>query len=114
MRDFHAGLEPGRVVGASYRLSRIIGTGGMGQIWAAEHTRLETPVAVKVLLPNAQDPTRAQRFAREARVAAQLRSPHVVHVYDCGVEPLPFIVMELLEGESLRELLTRQRRRLSP
>jgi len=94
------------------RLIRPLGTGGMGKIWVAEHLTLCAEVAVKfVPIEQVQeDPTRLSRFMREASMSAQIKSPHVVRTFDHGVtdEGMPYIVMELLEGETLRERIERQ------
>ncbi len=98
------GVGPGTVVGHNVRLKRLLGRGGMGSVWVAEHEALETEVAVKFISPEiAAIPEAVARFKREATAAAQLKSPHVVQIFDHGVTPdgLPFIVMELLEGEDL-------------
>ncbi len=93
------------------RLVRLLGQGGMGSVWVAEHLTLNTEVAVKFITASLAeaDPSLLARFEREARVAAQIKSPHVVQTYDHGVmaDGTPFIVMELLEGESLGDRLTR-------
>lgn len=105
----------GDVLADKYRLVTELGRGGMGAVWRAEHLVLRSPVAVKLVLSRVADsePLRA-RFLREAQAAAALRSPHVVQILDYGVhEDTPFMVMELLEGESLRERL-RKRSTLSP
>jgi hypothetical protein len=75
----------------------------MGHVWRAEHTKLKTAVAVKLIAPSMVQSAEARaRFDREARVAASLDSPNVVRITDFGVEDdTPFIVMELLEGETL-------------
>jgi len=87
----------------------------MGAIWQAEHLALQAPVAVKLIDRDAiTDEQTMARFLREAKAAAALRSPHVVHIMDYGMDDgLPFIVMELLEGETLSQRLKR-RGRLSP
>ncbi len=93
------------------RLVRLLGKGGMGSVWVADHLTLNTQVAVKFILASVAsgDPAMLARFEREARVAAQIKSPHVVQTYDHGVmdDGTPFIVMELLEGESLADRLKR-------
>ena len=99
----------GDVLAEKYRLVQELGRGGMGAVWRAEHLVLRSPVAVKLVLSRVADsePLRA-RFLREAQAAAALRSPHVVQILDFGVhDDTPFMVMELLEGESLRERLRR-------
>lgn len=95
---------PGMQVGSNVRLTHLLGEGGMGSIWVAEHLSLQTQVAVKLLHQHvAELPEVRTRFQREAAAAAQLRSPHVVQIFDYGVTQhgVPFIVMELLEGEDL-------------
>src|ERR671911_276472 len=100
------------VLGQRYRLMRQIDSGGMGSVWLAEAVHLRSLVAVKVMdRAVAATPEAAQRFLHEARTAASLRSPHVVQILDYGVhESTPFIVMELLEGESLASRLKRDGR----
>jgi eukaryotic-like serine/threonine-protein kinase len=102
-------LAPGVIVGGRYRLQRVLARGGMGSVWVGWHTQLDVPVAVKFMDPLlAADPAARERFEREAKSAAQLRSPHVVQVLDYGVEnDRPFLVMERLEGEDLRDRLRR-------
>jgi serine/threonine-protein kinase len=100
------------VIAQKYRLVRELATGGMGAVWVAHHLQLETPVAIKFMSPSLRRLVDARtRFAREAIAAARLRGPHVVEVLDHGVDGnVPYIVMELLEGEHLGELLRRERR----
>src|SRR4051812_14663339 len=101
--------KAGEVLGERYRLLRPLGRGGMGSVWRAEHLTLNSAVALKLIeTPDETDPTALQRFLREARLAAALRSPHVVQMFDYGVDQqTPYIAMELLEGESLAERLDR-------
>lgn len=102
---------PGLVLGGKYQLIAEIGRGGMGTVWRAERLGWHAPVAVKMMSVSANARARA-RFEREVRLAAGLRSPHVVQVLDHGVDEssgYPFIVMELLEGESLAARLRRLR-----
>ena len=108
-------FEPQRVLAGRYRLEERLGAGGMGAIWRAEHLMLQAPVAVKIIDRDAvRDEQTLARFLREAKAAASLRSPHVVQILDYGMdEGVPFIVMELLEGETLAERLKRCGR-LSP
>jgi serine/threonine-protein kinase len=100
----------GQVVAGTYRLARHIGSGGSGHVFEAEHLRLGTPFAVKLLRSDLAGRRAAQRFRREAKAAARLRSEHVVRVIDCGEldDHTPYLVMELLEGEDLRRLLDRE------
>jgi len=104
------GLAPGLMLSPSIRLFRPLGEGGMGSVWVAEHHALGTPVAVKFLHRSlVQNDSAATRFRREAAAAARIRSPHVVQILDQGVsDGLPYIVMELLEGETLEASLTRR------
>jgi serine/threonine protein kinase len=104
-----------RVLVGRYRLDERLGAGGMGSIWRAQHLVLAAPVAVKLIDREAiPDEETLQRFMREAQSAATLRSPHVVQILDYGVDDkLPFIVMELLDGENLAQRL-RRLGRLSP
>lgn len=104
--------DVGRVVAGKYRLERVVGRGGMGDVWQARHETLGKPVAVKVLRTGAgeDEATARARFDLEAKVSAHLsrRSRHVVSVIDQGEEDgAPFLVMELLEGESLADVLER-------
>jgi serine/threonine-protein kinase len=103
------------VLAGKYRLIRELGRGGMGTVWSAEHLTLRSMVAIKVIDPAiAERPDATARFLREARAAAALRSPHVVHIMDHGMDDdVPFIAMELLDGESLTNRLKRVGR-LSP
>lgn len=100
------------VLAGRYRLERQLGKGGMGSVWLAEHLSLRSWVAVKLMDPAiASTPEGAERFRREAQAAASLRSAHVVQVLDYGVhETTPFLVMELLQGESLAGCLEREKR----
>jgi serine/threonine protein kinase len=103
--------KPGAEVDGRYRLAEIIGEGGVGSVWRAEHLMLGSPVAVKVLSAHAEadDESRA-RFLREAKASAALRGSNVVQLLDFGVDDeTPFLVMELLEGENLQQRLDRLR-----
>jgi len=98
----------GQIIGDKYRLEAFLGEGGMGTVWRAEHMVLGSPIAIKLVHPeNADDPQTRARFLREARAAAVLRSPHVVQILDHGLheERVPYIAMELLEGETLANRL---------
>jgi serine/threonine-protein kinase len=98
----------GEVVAAKYRVERLVGEGGMGVVVAARHVQLDTVVALK-LLPESStaDPVLVERFLREARSAAKLRSDHVAKVLDYGTleSGAPFMVMEYLEGATLADVL---------
>lgn len=101
-----------RLLAGRYRLESQLGQGGMGSVWRAEHLTLHSAVAIKLMDPAiAATPEGAERFRREAQAAASLRSTHVVQVLDYGVEDgTPFLVMELLHGESLAGCLNREGR----
>ena len=100
------------ILAGRYRLDRQLGKGGMGSVWLAEHLALNSWVAVKLMDPSiAATVEGAERFKREAQAAASLRSAHVVQVLDYGVhDNTPFLVMELLQGQSLAECLEREQR----
>ena len=92
----------GRVIAKKYKLVSALGRGGMGSVWVAEHLGLGTEVAVKLIDRKSPSPNALRRFEQEARAAAKLRSPHVVQVFDYGVDgTTPYLVMELLDGKSL-------------
>ena len=102
--------QVGEIVNGKYRLVRLIGEGGMGSVFEATHEYLGSRVALKFLNPDlAQRPGLVVRFLQEARVSASIRSPHVVLVSDVDQTSggLPYLVMELLEGESLQAVITR-------
>jgi class 3 adenylate cyclase len=104
-------LAPGELLDGRYRIERLIAEGGMGAVYEAEAVRIGRPVAVKVLHPRfAASPVEVDRFRREARIAVQVSSPHVVEMLDFGQAPggQLYLVMELLRGESLRERLERE------
>ncbi|KYG03916.1 hypothetical protein BE21_49435, partial [Sorangium cellulosum] len=90
----------------------MLARGGMGAIWVARHVQLDAAVAIKLMAPEyAASSTARARFEREARAAAQLKIPNVVHVHDYGIEgETPFLVMELLDGEDLETRLAREGR----
>jgi len=98
-----------------FEIVEAIGAGGMGEVWRAKDTRLDREVAIKVLPPGfADDDQLRQRFEREAMAISQLNHPHVCTLYDVGneesdeaAEPVHYLVMELLEGESLADRLQR-------
>ncbi|MBK8939334.1 MAG: serine/threonine protein kinase [Polyangiaceae bacterium] len=103
---------PIETVAGRYRLLSLVGKGGMGSVWRGEHATLHTPVAIKLLDPRLAEKEEVKaRFLREARAAASLRSKHVVQILDHGIESgFPYIVMELLRGESLGDRLSREKK----
>ena len=103
-------LEVGQVLSGTLRLDRKIAVGGMGSIWSAEHLVLGTEVAVKFMSgPWAAVPCARSRFLREARMTANIDSPHVVKVLDCRHDEAdePYLVLELLRGENLEQRVRR-------
>ncbi len=90
-----------------YEIQDLLGTGGMGEVYRARDPRLSREVAVKLITADgASSPERLSRFETEARAAAQLAHPNVVTVFDVGThEGQPYLVLELLEGQTLREVL---------
>jgi eukaryotic-like serine/threonine-protein kinase len=96
----------GRVLAGRYLLHSSIGTGASGRVYVADDTRLRRRVAVKVLhAALAEDAAFLRRFRAEAQLAASLHHPHIVTVHDWGEDDVPFMVLELLEGGSLRAML---------
>ncbi len=95
----------------SYRLVSLIGRGGMGEVWCAEHRMLARPAAIKLIHPGSgvEAGERLARFEREAQATARLRSPHTIQLYDFGVtdEGAFYSAMELLDGLNLEELVER-------
>src|SRR5687767_14289746 len=103
-------LQTGARLGP-YQIVSHLGSGGMGEVYRARDARLNRDVAIKVLPPLfARDPDRMARLEQEARAAAALNAPGIVAVYDIGMhepspgsgQPVMYVVMELLDGESLR------------
>ncbi|UED85263.1 Stk1 family PASTA domain-containing Ser/Thr kinase [Streptomyces profundus] len=104
-------MDEPRRLGGRYELGQVLGRGGMAEVYLAHDTRLGRTVAVKTLRADlARDPTFQARFRREAQSAASLNHPAIVAVYDTGEDyvdgiSIPYIVMEYVEGSTLRELL---------
>ncbi len=93
-----------------YRILRPLGKGGMGEVYAAQDTKLGRSVALKIL-PQAlaADPARRERFEREARAVAALNHPHIVTIHSVEeADGVPFLTMELIEGRRLSELIPPQ------
>jgi serine/threonine-protein kinase len=105
-------VSAGHVLRGRYRLESQLGAGGMGTIWRAQDLVLNAPVAVKVIDRTAvPDEETLSRFMREAQSAANLRSPHVVQIFDHGLDgKVPYMAMELLEGENLAQRIKRNKR----
>ena len=99
--------EPGYLVAGKYELEIQLGQGGMGVVWRARNVALDSPVAIKVVRATTDRARLSERLIQEARAAAKLAHPAIVKVFDVGQTESgdPFIVMELLRGESLGKLL---------
>ncbi|MFC9297743.1 protein kinase [Streptomyces sp. NPDC057011] len=103
-------MQTGDVLDGRYRLDRRLGHGGMGEVWRGHDLKLDRSVAVKVLLGAPTHHEAVARFRREATIGARLQHPGITVVHDVGQhDGRLFIVMELLAGEDLRSLLTRER-----
>jgi serine/threonine-protein kinase len=103
-------MTTGAAIAGKYRLLRPLGTGSMGEVWAASHESLGREVAIKLIYEGS--PELAARLKREAQACGRLEHPNIVRVYDFGETEGgdPFLVMELLVGETLADRLARQRR----
>ncbi|HMJ55645.1 MAG TPA: serine/threonine-protein kinase [Polyangiaceae bacterium] len=101
----------GQVVAGKYRIDSVIGEGGMGYVVVAHHLQLDTKVAIKLLRAELATSAEAvERFAREARAAVRITSPHVARVFDVGTldTGAPYMVMEFLEGDDLSSLIQKR------
>jgi serine/threonine protein kinase len=110
MKAADSPVRPGDVLAGKYRVERVLGAGGMGVVVAATHLDLLEPRAVKLMHPDAlADAEAVERFLREARAAALLKSEHVARVHDVGrlENGAPYLVMEHLEGADLAAALKR-------
>jgi serine/threonine-protein kinase len=106
----HPDLRPGASLGP-YRIDGLLGAGGMGEVFRATDTRLNRPVAIKVLPTGAAlDEEMRARFAREAKAVAALTHPHICTLFDVGSQgQIDFLVMEYLEGDTLAARLAKRR-----
>ena len=106
-----AELEPG-FIGDRYRLIRLIARGGMAEVWLGHDSFLDRQVAIKVLKRHiARDETAIERFRREALACAGLNHPNIVAVYDSFAhEGTQVVVMQYVQGRSLRDLLDKKKR----
>jgi serine/threonine protein kinase len=96
----------GRVLDGRYEIESVLGRGGMGTVYRARQTSVKRPVAIKTLHPSlAAAPEFFERFRREAEIASRLHHPHIITIYDFGRAPegTCYFVMELLEGQSVKE-----------
>lgn len=109
VEDATRDLPKDTVLAGRYRIDGLIGSGGMGQVYAATQLAIQRAVAIKTLRHRlVQDPSHLRRFYREARAASLLDGPNIVRVYDFGVDEAtstPFIAMELVRGTTLREYI---------
>ncbi len=100
----------GKVLDGRYEIQAVLGQGGMGMVFEAEQTSVRRPVAVKTLHPAlASAPQFFERFRREAEVASRLRHPNIITIFDFGrtADGICYYVMELLQGESLKQIVKR-------
>ncbi|MBK8942162.1 MAG: serine/threonine protein kinase [Polyangiaceae bacterium] len=108
MAQAELNVRPGEILAGKYAVERVLGQGGMGAVLAVRHVMLDERRALKLMLPSAMGGHQAvERFVREARAAARLKSDHVTRVHDVGLLPTgqPYIEMELLEGQDLSTIL---------
>jgi serine/threonine-protein kinase len=104
-------LQQGQVIAGKYRLIGLLGTGGMASVWSATNTFTERQFAIKFLLPSfAKTPEAAQRFLMEAKVSGRVQHPNIIEVLDVGQseDGSLFLVMELLQGDSLEHAMRKQ------
>jgi len=104
--------QPDDIVAQKYRLTRKLGEGGMGAVWLARNMKLDVDVAIKLIRHELGTAEAAHRLLQEARAAARIGHRSIVRIFDFGETELddPFIVMEVLTGESLRDVLERKGR----
>ncbi|WP_437307615.1 serine/threonine-protein kinase [Sorangium sp. So ce388] len=104
--------QDGDLIAGKYRLLRKIGEGAMGTVWVATNVAVESTVAIKLMRPELRSPELTDYFHREARAAGRMNHAEIVRVFDLGetAEGDPYLVMELIEGESLRSALAREGR----
>ena len=98
--------QPGTVLG-KYKLLKLLGRGGMGEVWLAEHLKLHGQVAIKILAAEvAQDPEMVERFLREARAAFSIYHPNIIRIHDVGsLDQLHYFAMDYVPGKTLAQLI---------
>src|SRR5688572_373592 len=101
-------VEIGQLINGKYRVVRLIGEGGMGSVYEAHHELLGSAVALKFLHQElAEEFSLKERFLQEAHVSATIQNPHIVRVLDVDVtNGVPFLVMDLLQGQPLQRKLS--------
>ena len=98
----------GTILDDKYLIEQRLGSGGMCDVYRARHIAMDKEIAIKILKPElAADPKIAQRFEQEARAASRVRHPHAIDVTDCGIgaHNVPYLVMQLVDGQTVRELI---------
>ncbi len=102
----------GKVIADKYQIRAVLGSGGMGTVFEAQHVSIGRIVAIKILNPEANNPVAVKRFQQEAWAAGSIGHPNLCEVFDLGALPdgSPYLVMERLVGETLSERLDRERR----
>ena len=103
-------LRAGTLIGA-YRVEAPLGEGGMGTVYRANDTKLNRPVAIKLLSDEFADVAARRRFQREAQLASSLNHPHILTVYDVGeYEGRQYLVTEFVDGATLKDWITAEKR----
>jgi serine/threonine-protein kinase len=107
--EAHRSPRAGQIIGGRFKLDRLIGKGGMGEVYAAKHVKTGREVALKMILAAAASPDQTRRFLREARAATAIQHPNVIEVLDVfeDEDGTPVMVMELLKGETFSALRKR-------
>jgi eukaryotic-like serine/threonine-protein kinase len=106
---FEMVLRPGDIFAQKFLIERLLGRGGMGEVWQAKHLELDTSVAIKLLATERADEASLGRFRKEARAAARLRGKHTIKVRDFGEEQGRwYLVMDYVQGETVSDALQRQ------
>ncbi|MGA9769872.1 MAG: serine/threonine-protein kinase, partial [Blastocatellia bacterium] len=98
----------GTILDDKYLIEQRLGSGGMCDVYRARHIAMDKEIAIKILKPElAADPKIAQRFEQEARASSRVRHPHAIDVTDCGIgaHNVPYLVMRLVDGQTVRELI---------
>jgi serine/threonine-protein kinase len=115
LRDEAFGYHAGEVINGKYELVRVLGQGGMAAVWVVQNLILDAQFALKMLANDGGESHGDERMLREARAAAAIEHPAIIKVFDFGITERgdPFIVMELLLGESLKDMMA-ARRRMAP